>query len=65
MSFHRSRPRPAGPGHFLLNASTRMVILATARSCPGRRQAPSLVSSNVGSYAVFTESFALDMNRVR
>jgi hypothetical protein len=61
----RTRPRPAGPGHFLPNASARMVILVTARSGGAGQPAPSLVSGNVSSWTVFTDSFALDMNRVR
>ena len=65
MRFRRTGPRPATPSHFPPNASARTVILATARcNRPGQPTAP-LVSGDFTSWAVFTESFGLDMNRVR
>lgn len=61
----RTGSRPATPHHFLPNASTRTVILATSRSARAGQVAAPLVSGNIGSCPVFTEGSALDMNRVR
>jgi hypothetical protein len=65
MRIRRTGPRPATASHFLPNASARTVILATARCRPPGQPTAPLVGGNIGSCAVFTESFGLDMNRVR
>ena len=59
------RRYPRTQNHFLPNARARIVILATSRSRWARQQTASLVSGRLGGWLGFTESFALDMNRVR
>ncbi len=61
----QARRYPRTPGHFLPNACARIVILATSRPRWARQRAASLVSGRLGGWLGFTESFALDMNRVR
>ena len=65
MIFRPTVPGPLAPSHFLPNAGARIVISATSRSQPARQLTASLVSGGLGGWLGFTESFALDMNRVR
>jgi hypothetical protein len=68
MRFRRTGSPPVTQSYFPPNASARIMISWASRS--GRAGGPvtpmaSLVSGNLVSCAVFTESRALDMNRVR